>query len=226
MNQDKSDTPQPMHRAGLIEQTVARFREELVSGRWHVGERIPIEADLASEFGVGRNTVREALQSLVHAGMLRRQQGRGTFVISSSELSGTLERQLAGGDRSHYLELRLALDRTAASLAALRRSDADVELLRELRDRREEAWPTGDPGRRASADLALHRAVVAATHNPLYLELYASMLDVFAAHMRDEENEGEDAAHRHHRELIEAIADRDADRAAAAVVAIFEPFMH
>ncbi|MFC7387338.1 FadR/GntR family transcriptional regulator [Sphaerisporangium rhizosphaerae] len=210
---------------GLIDQAAERFREEVVSGRWPVGGRIPTEAALVSEFGIGRNTVREALQSLVHAGLLRREQGRGTFVISNSELTGTLERQLAGGTRRHYLELRLALDSAAASLAALNRSDADVQLLRELRDRREASWSTDDLDLRASADLALHHAIVAATHNPLYVKLYSSMLDIFAAHMRDEKGEDDDAAHRHHHELVEAIADGDADRAATKVVSIFKPFM-
>ncbi|WP_218670918.1 FadR/GntR family transcriptional regulator [Microbispora sp. GKU 823] len=210
---------------GLIDQAAERFREEVASGRWPVGERIPTEAALVSEFGIGRNTVREAVQSLVQAGLLRREQGRGTFVISKSELTGTLERQLAGGTRRHYLELRLALDSAAASLAALNRSDADVELLRELRDRREASWSADDPDLRASADLALHRAIVAATHNPLYVKLYSSMLDVFAAHMRDEKSEDEDAAHRHHHELVEAIANGDADRAATKVASIFKPFM-
>ncbi len=225
MSFEESGTRQPMRRVGLIDQAAERFREEVVSGRWPVGERIPTEAALVSEFGIGRNTVREAVQSLVHAGLLRREQGRGTFVISSSELTGTLERQLAGGTRRHYLELRLALDSAAASLAALNRSDADVELLRELRDRREASWSTDDPDLRASADLALHRAIVAATHNPLYVKLYSSMLDIFAAHMRDEKSEDEDAAHRYHHELVEAIADGDADRAATKVVSIFKPFM-
>jgi len=190
-----------------------------------VGERIPTEPELVAEFGVGRNTVREALQSLVHAGLLRREQGRGTFVISDSELTGTLQRQLADGTRQHYLELRLALDSTAASLAALRRSEADVELLRQLRLRREASWSVDGPDGRAQADLALHRAIVAATHNPLYVTLYSSMLDVFAVHMRDEESEDEGEAHRHHHDLVEAIADGDADRARGAVAAIFEPFM-
>ncbi len=225
MTFEESGTRQPMRRVGLIDQAAERFREEVVSGRWPVGERIPTEAALVSEFGIGRNTVREAVQSLVHAGLLRREQGRGTFVISSSELTGTLERQLAGGTRRHYLELRLALDSAAASLAALNRSDADVELLRELRDRREASWSADDPDLRASADLALHRAIVAATHNPLYVKLYSSMLDIFAAHMRDEKSEDEDAAHRYHHELVEAIADGDADRAATKVVSIFKPFM-
>lgn len=223
---EDSGTIGPVRRVGLIDQAAARFREEVVSGRWPVGERIPTEAELVSQFGVGRNTVREALQSLVHTGLLRREQGRGTFVISDSELSGTLERQLAGGTRRHYLELRLALDSTAASLAAVRRSDADVARLRELRDRRREAaWAGDDLDLRADADLALHRAIVAATHNPLYLQLYAGMLDVFAVHMRDEENEDEDASHGHHDELVEAIAAGDGERAVAMVAAIFEPFM-
>ncbi|MGN6241979.1 MAG: FadR/GntR family transcriptional regulator [Cellulosimicrobium cellulans] len=225
MNREQSDTREPMRRVGLIDQAASRFREEVVSGRWPVGERIPTEVALVAEFGIGRNTVREALQSLVHAGLLRREQGRGTFVISRSELTGTLERQLAGGSRRHYLELRLALDSTAASLAAASRTDADVVLLRELRDRREATWSTDDPDARASADLDLHRAIVEATHNPLYVTLYSSMLDVFAVHMRDEENEDEDAAHRHHHELVEAIADADAGRAAAAVAAIMDPFL-
>lgn len=222
---DESATPVPMRRAGLIDQAAERFREAVVSGHWPVGEQIPTEAALVSEFGVGRNTVREALQSLVHAGLLRREQGRGTFVISNSELTGTLERQLAGGSRRHYLELRLALDSTAATLAAQHRTDADLEVLRELRDRREASWSTDDLDLRANADLALHNAIVAATHNPLYVKLYSSMITVFTVHMRDEQSEHEDTAHLHHHDLVEAIADRDSDRAAATVALIFEPFM-
>ena len=225
MNSAESGTQRPVRRVGLIDQVAERFQEEITSGRWPVGEQIPVEADLVAAFGVGRNTVREALQSLVHAGLLSREQGRGTFVISRSELTGSLVRGLSGGSRHHYLELRLALDSTAASLAALRRTDSDVEGLRRLRDEREASWSTGDADGRASADLALHREVVAATHNPLYLQLYSSMTDVFAAHMRDDESGDGDTGHRHHHDLVEAIAAGQADRAAALVREIFQPFM-
>jgi DNA-binding FadR family transcriptional regulator len=214
-----------MRRTGLIDQAAARFRDEVVTGRWPVGGRIPTETQLVAEFGIGRNTVREALQSLVHAGLLSREQGRGTFVISQSELTGTLERQLAGGTRRHYLELRLALDSTAASLAARSRSEADVAVLRELRDRREATWSTEDLDARASADLALHRAIVAATHNPLYVTLYSSMLETFAVHMRDEESDDAGAAHARHDELVEAIAAGEPDRAAAAVASIVGSYL-
>lgn len=225
MNDGESGTARSVRRVGLIDQVAGRFHDEITSGRWPVGAQIPIEAELAEAFGVGRNTVREALQSLVRAGLLSREQGRGTFVIASTELPGSLVRELSGGSRHHYLELRLALDSTAASLAALRRTSADVERLRELRDERERAWATADGDLRAHADLALHQAVVEATHNPLYVRLYAGMTDVFAAHMRDEESGDDETAHRHHRDLVEAIAAGDPERASALVRDIFEPFM-
>lgn len=225
MNQEKSDTRRPMRRVGLIDQATEMFRDEITSGRWPVGEQIPTEPSLMTEFGIGRNTIREALHSLVQAGLLRREQGRGTFVISDSELTGTLKRQLGGGTRRHYLELRLALDSAAAALAAQNRSARDVATLRRLRDEREAGWDADDAHERARADLALHHAIAAATHNPLYVKLYSSMIDVFTAHMRDEENPDEDAAHRHHHELVEAIAAGDPDRAATAVNSIIDPFM-
>jgi len=100
---------------GLIDQVAARFQEEITSGRWPVGERIPVEADLVTAFGAGRNTVREALQSLVHAGLLSREQGRGTFVISTFVASsGTPVRQFARG--VDFLETYSANGRAISSV--------------------------------------------------------------------------------------------------------------
>lgn len=222
--QERSAAPQ-VRREGLIDQAAALFRAEVISGRWPVGSRIPPEVELVPMFGVGRNTVREALQSLVQAGLLRREQGRGTFVISDSELTGPLERQLSGGTRRHYLELRLALDSTAAALAARRRDDDDIASLRRLRDERTASWDGDDIDLKASTDLALHRAVVVATHNPLYLQLYSSMSEVFAAHLAHDENQDEAPSLEQHHDLVEAIADGDPERAAAQVNSIFDPLM-
>ena len=212
-------------RVGLVDQAADRFREEVVSGRWPVGEKIPTEPELVEQFGIGRNTVREAIQSLVHTGLLSREQGRGTFVISNSELGGALERQLAGGTRRDYLELRRALDSAAASLAAANRTKGDAERLRELRDRRREVWDDVDAHERAVVDLELHQAIVEATRNPLFVKLYEGMLEVFAAHMSEDDIEDEESAHGLHHELVEAIVDGDPELAAAKVADIFKPFM-
>jgi len=59
------------------------LRRDIQSGRWKVGERIPSEPELADTFGVSRGTVRNAIERLVNGQMLRKEQGRGTFVIST-----------------------------------------------------------------------------------------------------------------------------------------------
>lgn len=64
----------------LYHQLKEHFEGNIEGGVWEIGSVIPPEADLASEFGVSRATVRQALMELVRAGRLHRVQGRGTIV--------------------------------------------------------------------------------------------------------------------------------------------------
>lgn len=207
---------QSAQRTTLIAQVTGQLRAEISAGRWAVGAKIPPEPKLAELTGTGRNTVREAVQALVHAGMLERRQGRGTFVVASSELTGVFSRHLARAHRRDVLELRQALDVQAASLAAQRRDRDDIDELTRLVAARRAAAQSADSVRYAAADLALHRGVVSASHNPLYLEFYDSLSGVF-----------EHAIHTHvasdapnydaeHEELVNAVIDGDADRATTA----------
>ncbi len=64
----------------LYYQLKAYIEDQIHAGRWKAGERVPSENELGGRFGVSRTTVRQALGDLVHNGLLRRVQGRGTFV--------------------------------------------------------------------------------------------------------------------------------------------------
>lgn len=62
------------------ERVAGVLRQEIEAGRWRPGERIPGELELAETYGVSRNTVRRAMNTLANANLVRRRQGQGTFV--------------------------------------------------------------------------------------------------------------------------------------------------
>jgi DNA-binding FadR family transcriptional regulator len=210
-------------RAGLIDQVIEQLRDRITSGAWPVGSRIPTESELSTMTATSRNTVREAVQSLVHSGLLERRQGSGTYVLAASELAGAVSRRVAGAQHRHVLEVRRTLEVGAARLAAARRTDADVVLLEGLLARRSAARLTGDLDGVVSLDVALHRAIAQATHNPVLAELYENLCDALTESVRANV---ESMAHDDdHAELVRAIVDRDAERAAAEAAGFFDDLM-
>lgn len=205
---------QPVRRAGLIAQVTEQLRDDIRSGRWPVGSRIPTEPELAEITGTGRNTLREAVQALVHAGMLERRQGSGTYVIATSEVGGTLGKYFADARERDILELRQALDTTAAALAARRRDETDIDTLRQLLDECDRLWYSDNRAEAVDADVQLHRAIVLASHNAVYLEFYDSLLPSIASVMRSHIEKTDNPYEAEHRELIRAIIDGDPERAA------------
>ena len=195
-------------RTNLIDLAVGRLRQQITSGSWAVGTRIPAEPELTELIGVGRNTIREAVQSLVHAGMLERRQGSGTFVISNSELGNAMGRQIAGAHQQDVLEVRRSLEVEAARLAALRRTEDQVAELRSLRDTRASAYASGELDRMVEADLVLHRTIAIASHNPVLLALYENLQDAISENIRFNFEHPAHDDDSHHA-LVEAVAAGD-----------------
>jgi len=61
--------------------------QRILNGEWPTGSNLPAEPTLCVEFGVARGTVRQALSKLEDEGYIRRERGRGTFVIWGSEMA-------------------------------------------------------------------------------------------------------------------------------------------
>ncbi|MFI6289790.1 FadR/GntR family transcriptional regulator [Streptomyces sp. NPDC051018] len=202
-------------RSGLTDQVIAQLRDQITSGRWPVGSRIPTEPALVEQLGVARNTVREAVRALAHNGLLDIRQGSGTYVLATSELAGVMHRRFAEASPRHIAEVRSTLESTAARLAAGRRTEKDLREIDALLARREEAWDSGDTGRFVAADMSFHLAVVAAAHNEVLGGLYADLGDLVRQGLTGdvgEELRPED--HMDHSRLVEAIRAGDGETAA------------
>ncbi|WP_019631681.1 FadR/GntR family transcriptional regulator [Actinomadura atramentaria] len=208
-------------RSSLVEQVIDQLRAEIASAAWPLGGKIPPEPVLAEQLGVGRNTVREAVRALTHAGLLEGRQGDGTYVIATSELSGAVRRRLETAELIEILEVRRGLEVEAARLAAARRTDADVAAIADALARRDLAWAARDHDAFVDADLAFHTAVVEATHNRVLTDLY---LDFSAALRQSIGAVGVELDHADvpHGPIADAVRDGDAAAAANAAQACLD----
>ena len=211
-----------LRRAPLAESAAAQLRAQIADGAWQVGDRLPAEPELAAALGVGRSTVREAVRVLVHAGLLETRQGSGTFV-RSRRATGPWDARVRRAATLDVFEVRQALEARAATLAAARRTEEDLARLDATLARRQELRakgrsPTVNP-LFVAADLAFHQAVVAAAHNPLLAELYASFTDALRDGLAAPAADPEMAAFGvsdAHADLAAAIRAGDPDAAARA----------
>ncbi|GAA2218521.1 FadR/GntR family transcriptional regulator [Micromonospora olivasterospora] len=211
-------------RGHRVRQTIEQLRARILGGEWPVGGRIPTEPQLVAALGVGRNTVREAVRALVHAGVLECRQGSGTYVVSTDELAPVVARRLIDDRMAEVIEVRRAFEVEAARLAALRRTPEDLAALDAALDAREAAWRAGRVDEFVEVDAALHTAVVAAAHNGMLAELYASVgaaLRSTVAHAMGDALEPE--RYVDHDRLIAAIRAGDPAGAAREAGAFLEP---
>ncbi|RIV38841.1 FadR family transcriptional regulator [Micromonospora radicis] len=211
-------------RGRRVRETIMQLRQRILAGEWPVGSRIPTEPQLVEALGVGRNTVREAVRALAHAGVLECRQGSGTYVVSTDELAPVVARRLTDDRMTEVIEVRRAFEVEAARLAARRRTPEDLAALDDALDVREAAWHGGRVDEFVAADAALHTAVVAAAHNTMLAELYASigtaMRSTVAQAMGDALTP---ERHVDHARLVAAIRAGDAELAAREAGAFLEP---
>ncbi|WP_136586731.1 FadR/GntR family transcriptional regulator [Microbacterium hydrothermale] len=210
--------------ASLVERVTERLITAVAVGEFLPGTRLPAERDLSPLLGVGRTTVRAALDDLSTRGLIERRRGRsgGTFVAEQWPDS-----VVVGVDR--WFEQRWSdlvdactassmLHASLARLAAERRTDADIAILRE-RLGAFHAAESGDPKQRA--DSLLHLSIIDAAHNTALRDIlldHERHLSLSApAHPwgdRESHRRMESRAAREHDAIVDAIVTAAPDEAA------------
>ncbi|GAA4384168.1 FadR/GntR family transcriptional regulator [Tsukamurella soli] len=207
----------------LSTQIADQLRHRIESGEWPVGRRIPGEHELVAQLRVSRNTVREAVRGLVHAGLLEARPGDGTYVVATSALEVALARRATAEDALEVFEAREALELYAARSAAEHAPPGVVDRMARALDRRDAAGSLADA---IAADREFHLEMFAASGNRLIADMYRSLerSDTLAVPAGVPEDEAlrlfrepwqrDDS----HRLLLAAVRDGDPDAAQAAVI--------
>jgi DNA-binding FadR family transcriptional regulator len=206
-------------------QVEEQLREAILSGELPAGYRLASEAELARQFGVSRNTVREGLQSLATQGLISKIPGAGggSFVqaVDQRSLSRVLQEsvgnliQLGKIGLDELSGVREYLEVPSARLAATRRSDEDVEALRSIVERQQAL-----PGRELNdaenrkLNLEFHNTVARLSGNILLNTFVHAMHRVTTSGRYVTMGEAAwESNLAQHRDLVTAIADRDPDKA-------------
>lgn len=206
-------------RPATANEVAARLRDLIASGTLPPGSRLPAERELAEQMRVHRRTVRTALATLAEEGAVSRHVGRGTFVGRAA--FGPEDAPLPEATAPmELIDARLAIEPVIAAEAALRAKQPDIRRMQLCLKRGDE---TDDFERFEGWDGALHRAVAEATQNVVFMMI----IDMFARMRASREwdrlkrlslsDERRELYRRQHRALVEAIATRDPQEAAAAM---------
>ena len=194
---------------------IVQIREAIMSGRFRKGDRLPTEREMARQFGVSRVTVRDALRALEASGLIEiRVGGQGGPYVREPDTAVLTESlrthfHLQGTTFAELAEARLALETTAARLAAER---ATADNLAEMRAAIDDPGPDGT----ATQSVDFHKALVRAAHNSALLTMFLATQSLLAEafdtlHASQPDMAG--VARRVHTGLYEAIARHDAETA-------------
>ncbi len=210
-------------RTRLSDQIYGRVFDEIVSGRYAVGDRLPTEMEISEAWGVSRPVVREALLRLRADGLVVSHQGLGTFV--STQPAPRIRTYARAQDVASYLrcqEVRIALESDAARLAAMRRTSEQLDAIVEAHEAFAKSVRAGRMT--AEEDLAFHARIVEAAGNDLYPQVLATIHETLLGFMRltlsltrTASRERGERVIAEHRAIVDAIRDGDGEVARAAM---------
>ena len=211
------NTLSPIRKVSVSQATFDTLLNNIMSGTWKQGEKIPSENELREQLGVSRHTIRSAITNLNMLGILETHQGEGSYVLETgvAVLMDFLIPYLlrSNTDVSAILEFRESIESTAARYAALRADDQDIEdiqkkmLLCEQHKDDYNQYPT--------YDFDFHLAIAEASKSDLLIQsMYIVKKYCFTAIMNyfDEKlvHQGTDF---YHTRIFEAIKDHNPDAA-------------
>jgi GntR family transcriptional repressor for pyruvate dehydrogenase complex len=174
-----------------FEEIADQIRKELSDRRLRAGDRLPPERALAEQFGVSRNTLREALRSLENAGLLRLQKGAtgGAFVRESTGdaiITGLRDMfHLGAIQPEHLTEARVMIESSAVRTACERATSEDIAALNaNIAAAAKAARDDIDFYDQAAIHLDFHRIIARATKNPVMVIVMEALLDVMQHFIR------------------------------------------
>ncbi len=207
----------------LYEQVVELLEKRIIDGEYPVGEKLPTESELATEYMVSRTVIREAIKALRTKGLVDTHAGRGTFVVSAT-IQG-VDTSFAAATQSspdrgwgHLIEIREMLEPEIAARAATRADEALLAKMQQAINQMDQALAEEPEDLRKflEADFSFHMSLAEATGNPLVLMIISPVVRLMRDLQRYQLARLEDKGRRsqqNHKRIMSALLNRNAELA-------------
>lgn len=213
----------------LSQRMTQELGKAIVCGVYPKDESLPTEAELCEQFGVSRTAVREAVKMLSAKGLISSRPRQGIRILPEQEWnifdSDLLRWSLEGNPSMHVLrefqQMRIAIEPEAASLAARFADDASIQRIADALEGMREAK---EPEEALAADIAFHESILFASRNRFYIRLrdfIRTALNVSIRYTNVIKGD-HDAVIEDHAKVYNAIKNRNAERAKAAMLLLID----
>ena len=208
----------------LSDQITNKIRHDIDQNKYKAGEKIPAEPELMKLYGVGRSTIREAIKTLAMTGILKVQQGSGTFVNGGIRHE-TIDQRLRRADFDEINAVRKLLEDETVRLAAKNHTEKDLEEMKRCLENRRLAILAEQRQACVDADIAFHIAIAKASLNHVLADLYESFTSIIREFFSKREVRGIShfaMSHHLHEQLLEAIKSKKEKLAQQVLIKIIE----
>jgi DNA-binding FadR family transcriptional regulator len=208
----------------LYDKIVDAIKEDISKGRYKPGEKIPAEPELMKRYHVGRSTVREAIKTLAISGILKVQQGSGTFVNKSFQ-GVSMEQKLRRGDFDEINAVRAILEKEIVKLATIHHTEEQLSELQQCLEDRKAAIQMEKPLECVDADIRFHMAIANAAGNSVLSDLYYTFTSIIRNFFSEREAHGIShfaMNHYLHERLYKAIKSKKINQSQLALQNILE----
>ena len=214
MNLDVISKNENQEITGRVKRLISQIGDLITRKRLQPGDKLPAERILAEKFGVSRRSVRVAILKLESYGILISKPQSGTFIanIGAVALNGMIEDIISLGlpNFKSLVETRILLELKAVSLAAMRRTDNDLERIKAALDAHETKLKSGEDA--VQEDLLFHLAIAKAsgnvTMNQIMIGITPQIIVDFKKYHTDYDDL-DDLRISEHTEIYEAIKTQD-----------------
>ncbi len=156
-----------------VDKIIRQIRELITSGQLNPGDKLPPERKLAEKLGVGRSNVRDAIKKLEFYGILKTLPQSGTIVsgMGIAALEGLISDvlKIENSDFASLVETRVLMETESAKLAALRRTDEDIQDIKEALEAYEHKVSLNQQA--VEEDLMFHLKIAEASKNTVLKSL-------------------------------------------------------